>query len=104
MLSDTSATVCVAWALDHLSGQTCPGGLLPALHVTPPAEYTAIEAFLYSCSVHLQIPVHELTSEVLIQSSSKDSNTSALLQSCPEYLHDTVTCRILVACAARRLR
>lgn len=102
VLCNTSSDVCISWALSHLGGLTYAGGVQPATHVTPPVDYVTMEEFLYSCSIELKIPVHELTSEVLSQTSVTSTNT--LLKSCPEYLKNEVTCRILAACAGRRLR
>lgn len=95
-IHDCSATEALEWALSHLSGCSCNGGTQPAIVANPPESYRVLESYLYEQSVRLGTPVHQLTPEAL--SSQQGVIT------CPEPLRDDLTCRALVACAARRLR
>ena len=93
---DCSAAEALEWALSHLSGCSCPGGSESAIEAKPPPSYRILEGYLYEQSVRLGMPVHELTPEAL---SARQSSFE-----CPEPLKDALTCRAVVACAARRLR
>jgi 6-phosphogluconolactonase/glucosamine-6-phosphate isomerase/deaminase len=95
-IHDSSAQEALEWAISHLSGCSCHGGTQPAIVANPPESYRVLESYLYEQSVRVGTPVHELTPEAL----SCQQNTIA----CPQALLDNLTCRALVACAARRLR
>jgi hypothetical protein len=101
VLRSCSPPACLSWALAHLAGVTCPGGLPPALLAAPPPDYAALEEYLYRSAVRLQLPVHQLTAEAL---GGQVSGSGTSTSDCPDWLKDEATCQVLVACAARRLR
>ena len=95
-IQECQSSEALEWALSHLSGCSCPGGSEYAIVANPPPSYRVLESYLYEQSLRLDTPVHELTPEALC---AKQTTIP-----CPEPLKDALTCRAMVACAARRLR
>ena len=89
---------CVDWALKHLSGVGVGLGIDQAHLVVPPAEYSLVESLIYDAAKKLGKPVHLM---------SDPNDLLCLPQGCvlPAWLmKDKNNFRVLVSCAARRLR
>jgi 6-phosphogluconolactonase/glucosamine-6-phosphate isomerase/deaminase len=88
---------CVTWALAHLSGVGVGLGIDQAHLVVPPAEYLLAESLIYAAAKKLGKPVHKM---------SNASDLKCLPQGdvLPSWISDDNNFRVLVSCAARRLR
>ena len=88
---------CVDWALSHLAGTDQAEGMNESHMVVPPHDYVLAETLIYAVSRKAKTPVHLLTEasklELLPEARSR-----------PAWLDDPLNFRIIVACAARRLR
>lgn len=87
-----SSQDCVRWALEHLSGINAG---TPANLTLPPADYLQIETLLYDISLKTRIAVHDLKTSDL-------SSVAGITY--PSFFYEELTFRVLVTCAARRLR
>ena len=88
---------CVDWALSHLAGTDQTAGMNEAHMVIPPKEYISAEMLIYAVSRKAKIPVHLLTDATMLE-------LVAEAKSRPSWLNDPLNFRVIVACAARRLR
>lgn len=96
-INDIKIGNCVDWALNHLSGVGVGTGIDTAHMVVPPLEYTRIESLIYNAAKKLGKPVHQLQNPSELKAVHEGN-------AIPTWLHDTNHFRILVSCAARRLR
>lgn len=89
---------CVDWALGHLSGVGVGLGIDQAHLVVPPAEYSLVESLIYDAAKKLGKPVH-------LMSDSQDLLCLPQGPVLPGWImNDKNNFRVLVSCAARRLR
>lgn len=88
---------CVSWALRHLSGVGVDLGIDQAHLVVPPAEYLLAESLIYDAAKKLCKPVHHMQ-------DASDLDCLPQASVLPAWISDTNNFRILVSCAARRLR
>lgn len=94
-VSSIRQDVCLYWALQHLTGEN---GVATAHLADPPKDFLIAERLIHSLSLKLGVPVHQLT--------GTDDIRAVLPEAVhvPEWFLSPLNFRVLVSCAARRLR
>jgi len=96
-LSKIERDCVIDWALAHLSGTDQSAGMNEAHMALPPKDFLLSETLIYALSCKLKVPVHRLD-------NAADLSNLAEAHSVPSWLLEPLNFKIVVACAARRLR
>jgi glucosamine-6-phosphate deaminase len=96
-LSKIERECVIDWSLAHLSGTDQSAGMNEAHMSSPPKDYLLSETLVYALSCQLKVPVHRLE-------NAADLSSLAEAHSVPGWLLEPLNFKIVVACAARRLR